>query len=160
LRTAVDEFVQEFETDIMPYAEKHYRVYTDRKRRAIAGLSMGGAQTLNIAVRNLEKFAYVGIYSSGLFGITGQGREGGNGTPTGPAWEEKHKQKLDDPKLKKDLKLVWFATGKDDFLLSTTRATVDLLKKHQFDVVFKETPGAHTWIVWRNYLHEFAPQLF
>jgi enterochelin esterase family protein len=160
LRTAVDEFVQEFETDIMPYAERHYRVYTDRKRRAIAGLSMGGGQTLNIAVRNLEKFAYVGIYSSGLFGITGQGRDGGSGTPTGPAWEEKHKQKLDDPKLKKDLKLVWFATGKDDFLIGATRATVDLLKKHQFDVVFRETPGAHTWIVWRNYLHEFAPQLF
>ena len=160
LRTAVDEFVQEFENDIMPHVEKNYRVYTDQKRRAVAGLSMGGAQTLNIAVRHLDKFAYVGVYSSGVFGITGGGRGGATNAPAGPTWEEQHKKALDDPKLKKGVKLVWFATGKDDFLLSTTRATVEMLKKHDFDVTFNETPGAHTWIVWRNYLNEFAPQLF
>jgi enterochelin esterase-like enzyme len=159
LRAAVDEFVQEFENDIMPLAEKNYRVYTDQKRRAIAGLSMGGAQTLNIAVRNLAKFGYVGVYSSGVFGITGGGRSGA-AAPAGPAWEEKHRKALDDPKLKKGVKLIWFATGKDDFLISTTRATVQMLKKHEFDVTFNETPGAHTWIVWRNYLRDFAPQLF
>jgi enterochelin esterase-like enzyme len=67
---------------------------------------------------------------------------------------------LGDPALKKGLRLVWFATGKDDFLLNTTEATVDLLKKHGFDVVYKETDGGHTWINWRLYLNEFAPQLF
>src|SRR3989454_2144978 len=160
LRRAVDEFVTEFETDIMPYAESHYRVYTDRKHRAVAGLSMGGGQTLNIGARNLDKFAYLGIYSSGLFGIAGSRRAGGQSQPTGPAWEEQHKKALDDPKLKKGLKLVWFATGKDDFLLSTTRATVEMLKKHGLNPVFNETEGAHTWIVWREYLRDFAPQLF
>lgn len=159
LRRAVDEFVEDFENDIMPYAESHYRVYTDRKNRAIAGLSMGGAQTLNISIRQLDKFGYIGVYSSGIFGITGAG-PGAPAQPAGPTWEEQHRKTLDDPKLKNGLKLVWFATGKDDFLIGTTRATVDLFKKHDFKVVFVETSGGHTWINWRNYLHEFAPQLF
>jgi enterochelin esterase-like enzyme len=67
---------------------------------------------------------------------------------------------LTDSRLKDGLKLFWFATGKDDFLVETSRATVEMFKKHQFDVVYRETEGAHTWIVWREYLREFAPQLF
>ncbi len=153
-----DEFTQDFENDILPHVEKNYRVHTDRKNRAIAGLSMGGAQTLNVGIPNLEKFAYLGVYSSGIFGITGTG-PGGN-APQGPSFEERHKQILDDAKLKKGLKLFWFATGKDDFLVETSRKTVEMFKKHNFDVVYKETEGAHTWIVWREYLNEFAPQLF
>jgi enterochelin esterase family protein len=156
-RPAVDEFAQDFLNDILPHVERHYRVYTDRKHRAMAGLSMGGGQTLNIGIPNLEKFAYLGVYSSGVFGITGGGP---GGTPQGPSFEEQHKAVLDDARLKKGLKLVWFATGKDDFLVETSRATVEMLKKHQFDVVYRETEGAHTWINWRNYLREFAPLLF
>ena len=156
----VDEFVQDFLNDIMPYAEKHYRVYTDGKHRAIAGLSMGGSQTLNIALPNLEKFGYIGVFSSGLIGSFGGGRGGGTNAPAGPTWEERHKGALDNARLKKGLKLVWFATGKDDFLIETSRGTVAMLKKHGFNPVFNETPGAHTWINWRNYLNEFAPQLF
>ena len=75
-------------------------------------------------------------------------------------WEEQHLAELDDAAAKKDLRLIWFATGKEDFLLETSRATVAMLKKHGFDVVYKETPGAHTWNNWREYLYEFAPQLF
>jgi enterochelin esterase family protein len=159
-RRAMDEFVEEFETDIMPLAEKNYRLYADRKNRAVAGLSMGGSQTLSIGIRNLEKFSYLGVYSSGIFGITGVGRDGAAIPQTGPTWEQQHMKVLDDAKLKKGLKLFWFATGKDDFLLGTTRATVDMLKKHGFEVTFNETSGGHTWLVWRNYLNEFAPQLF
>jgi enterochelin esterase family protein len=129
-------------------------VRTDRADRAIAGLSMGGAQTLNIAFANLDRFAYVGVYSSGIFGITNPQQ---NSQPT---WEEKNKAALDDAHLKKGLKLVWFATGKDDFLVKTSEATVEMLKKHGFNVAYKETAGAHTWINWREYLNEFAPQLF
>jgi enterochelin esterase family protein len=157
-RLPVDEFVQDFVNDIMPYAEKHYRVYADRQHRAIAGLSMGGAQTLNVAIPNPDKFAYIGVFSSGIFGITGP--RPGAPEPTGPSWEERHKTILGGAKLKGGLKLVWFGTGKDDFLVETSRATVAMLKKHGLDVVYKETEGAHTWIVWRRYLHEFAPQLF
>jgi enterochelin esterase family protein len=119
---------------------------------------MGGGHTLTIGVPHLDRFAYLGVFSSGVFGITGRGF-GGN-APSGPSFEEQNKAALDNPKSKKDLKLFWFATGKDDFLAETSRATVEMLKKHQFDVVYKETAGAHTWIVWREYLNEFAPQLF
>ena len=149
----VDEFAQDFQNDIMPYAESHYRVYTDPQNRAIAGLSMGGGQTLNIAFTNPAKFAYIGVYS---FGIVG--RPGGN--PADSSWEEQHKDVLDSAEFKKPVKLVWFATGKDDFLVATSRATVEMLKKHGFEVTYKETDGAHTWLNWRNYLIEFAPQLF
>src|SRR3954468_15149281 len=160
VRRPVDDFVEEFEIDIMPHIEKTYRVYTDRKNRAMAGLSMGGGHTLNIGIRNLDKFGYLGVYSSGVFGITGRNRDGSPLERTGPSWEEQHLKALDDPKLKKGLKLFWFATGKDDFLIPTTRATVDMFKKHGFQVEYNETEGAHTWLVWRNYLNEFAPQLF
>jgi enterochelin esterase family protein len=159
-RPPADEFVQDFLNDLMPFAEKRYRVHTDGKHRAIAGLSMGGSQTLNIAIPNLEKFGHVGVFSSGLIGSFGGGRSGGTNAPAGPTWEERHKDALDNAKLKKNLKLVWFATGKDDFLIETSRGSVAMLKQHGFNPVFNETDGGHTWINWRNYLHEFAPQLF
>jgi enterochelin esterase family protein len=150
-------FESEFVADIMPHMEKRYRVYTDRAHRAMAGLSMGGAQTLNIAIPRLDQFAYLGVFSSGIFGIAGGP---GGRQPEGARFEGEHKDTLDAPKLKEGLKLFWFATGKDDFLVATTRATVEMLKKHNFDVVYKETGGAHTWDNWRDYLREFAPQLF
>lgn len=158
-RPIIDDFGKDFLNDIMPYVEAHYRVRKDRGSRALAGLSMGGGQTLNIGITHLDKFAYLGVFSSGVFGITG-GRNNSTNAPAGPSWEERSKDALDNAKWKKGLKLVWFATGKDDFLIGTSRATVDMLKKHGFDVAFKETEGAHTWIVWREYLNEFAPQLF
>lgn len=157
-RPLVDEFVQDFLNDIMPYIESHYRVYTDQEHRAIAGLSMGGGQTLNIAIPTHSKFAYIGVFSSGIFGITGGSR--GGSTSSGPSWEEQHKDVLDNAEAKKGIKLVWFATGKEDFLIETSRATVEMLKKHGYDVTYNESPGAHTWINWRNYLNEFAPRLF
>lgn len=159
---APDEFVEEFSTDIMPYAESHYRISAERSHRAIAGLSMGGNQTLNIAIPHLDKFAYIGVFSSGLIGMLG-GRRGPDGQPSpppSPSWEDQHKSELDNAAAKKGLKLVWFSTGADDGLITTSKATVEMLKKHGFSPVFKESPGAHTWINWRNYLDEFAPQLF
>ncbi|MGO8674730.1 MAG: alpha/beta hydrolase-fold protein [Limisphaerales bacterium] len=159
-RPPADEFVEDFLNDIMPYVEGHYRVHADRQHRAIAGLSMGGSQTLNIAMPHLDRFGYVGVFSSGLIGSFGGGRGRGTNAPAGPTWEERNTAALDDAKLKKGLKLLWFATGKDDFLIETSRRTVEMLKKHGFDPAFKESDGAHTWINWRNYLDEFAPQLF
>src|SRR5437763_5665351 len=64
----IDEFGPDFLTDIMPYVEGHYRVRAGRENRAIAGLSMGGSQTLNIAIPPLDKFSYVGVFISGLIG--------------------------------------------------------------------------------------------
>jgi enterochelin esterase family protein len=155
-RPPMDDFVADFTGDVMPYAESHYRVRADRAHRAIAGLSMGGGQTLTIGVSHLGTFAYLGVFSSGLFGITGSSP----GSGPGPSFEEQHRAVLDDAEKKKGLELVWFATGKDDLLLGTSRVTVEMLRKHGFDVVYKESSGGHTWINWRNYLDEFAPQLF
>ena len=162
----IDEFSQDFTKDVVPYIESHYRVLTDRANRAMAGLSMGGMQTLNVAITDLEKYAYIGVFSSGLFG-SGPRKPAAPGAaappapaPTTPDWEQQHLAILDNAALKKGLKLLWFATGSEDFLLDTTKASVEMLKKHGFSPVYKETGGGHTWINWREYLNEFAPQLF
>jgi enterochelin esterase-like enzyme len=150
-------FEPEFVNDIMPQMEQRYRVRAGRQNRAIAGLSMGGAHTLNIGIPHLDKFGYLGVFSSGIFGITGGP---GGGQAQGPGFEERHQEILKDAGLKEGLKLFWFATGRDDFLVETSRATVALFKKHGFDVEYRETEGAHTWDKWREYLHEFAQLLF
>jgi enterochelin esterase-like enzyme len=200
-RTATEEFVNDFVKDVMPYVETHYRVLKDRTNTAIAGLSMGGGQTLQVSIPRLERFGYIGVFSAGLIGgfpeLAGRGGRGAApappaaaappaavpalpttppappaaapappaaapaaAPPTAAEWEKLHAAKLDDPRLKRGLRLLWFGTGKEDFLISTTKATVDLFKKHGFSPVFNESPGGHTWINWRNYLVEFAPQLF
>lgn len=150
-RPQVDEFSEDFVKDVMPHVDAHYRVLKGRNHRAMAGLSMGGGQTLNIGLMHLNEFAYLGVFSSGIFGINGKG---------GPAWEEKNKLYLTDARAKQGLKLLWLATGKDDFLVETSRATVEFLKKYEFNPIYKETEGAHTWLKWRDYLYEFAPMLF
>ncbi|MEO7272620.1 MAG: alpha/beta hydrolase-fold protein [Vicinamibacterales bacterium] len=191
-RNATQEFVSDFTSDVAPYVAKNYRILTDRANTAIAGLSMGGNQTLQVAIPQLEKFAYIGVYSSGLLGafpgMTGPAGRGAApaaapgaapaaaaappaAAPAAPAtpavrppsaeeWAQQHAAKLDDPNLKKGLRLFWFATGKDDGLITTTKATVELFEKRGFKPIFKETPGGHTWLNWRAYLTEFAPMLF
>jgi enterochelin esterase family protein len=171
-RVGVEEFTREFMTDIVPLVEKRYRVLTERGSTAIAGLSMGGNHSLHIGIPHLERFGYVGVYSSGLIGafpeLTGSGR-GSTAPPSGPPppppltaeeWVAAHNATFGDARLKKDLKLLWFATGEADRLMPTTEATVQLLEKHGFRPVFKRTPGGHTWLNWRAYLIEFLPQLF
>jgi enterochelin esterase-like enzyme len=163
-----DEFTDDFVTDIMPYVEKNYRVLADRPHRAIAGLSMGGSQTLNISFLHLDEFAYIGVFSSGAsLGGGGRGRGAAAPVATAPAapapgavWEQQHLAMLDNASLKKGTRLIWFSTGVDDGLIANSKSSVELLKRHGFTPVFKESPGAHTWINWRNYLDEFAPQLF
>lgn len=163
MMAAIREFEKDFVTDIMPYVERNYRVLADRKNRAIAGLSMGGMQTLNISMSHLDKFSAIGVFSSGIFGAPRPpAAPGATPAPSGPPpeWEKEHEAALNNGQLKRGLKLFWFATGKEDFLLKTTVATVDLFRKYGFDPVYKETDGAHTWLKWRDYLIEFAPQLF
>jgi enterochelin esterase-like enzyme len=158
----LDEFARDFVTDVMPYAEKHYRVMTDRGHRAIAGLSMGGSQTLNVAFLHLDKFAYIGVFSSGASLGGGRGAAPATTSPPAPRpdWEATHLADLGNVALKKGTKLIWLSTGVTDGLLPNTKSTVELLKKHGFAPVFKESPGGHTWINWRNYLIEFTPLLF
>ena len=154
---ALAEFTDDGMKDLRPYVESHYRTRNDRQSRAIAGLSMGGFQTLGIAIPQFDDYAYIGVFSSGLPGIVPFG--GGAPAPTPATFESDNRTKMDDASLKKDLKLFWFATGTQDSLMPTTRATIDLFKKHGFTPEFHESEGGHTWLNWRDYLI-FAPRLF
>jgi len=145
---AMPEFDRDFVTDIRPYVESHYRVLTDAPNRAIAGLSMGGGQTLSISLAHPEDYAYVGVFSSAIF------------QRDLPAWEKEHAAELDAASSAHPFKLLWFRTGSADFLVARSRDTVELLNRHKFTPVFEESTGGHTWVNWRNYLNEFAPQLF
>lgn len=151
------EFEPEFLTDIQPQMEQRYRLLNDRNHRALAGLSMGGYHTLNIGIPHLDRFGYLGVFSSGIFGLA-------NSPSANPAhtrsFEDTHQVQLTDPRLKEGLRLLWMAIGRDDILLETSRHTVDLLRKYRFNVVYRETEGGHTWDQWREYLHEFVPHLF
>jgi enterochelin esterase family protein len=140
-------FEDDFEKDLRPYIEKTYRVETDRANRAIAGLSMGGGQTLNLFAAKPTDYSAVGVFSSAVFA-------------RGDEWEKANKDRLSAKEARDGLKVLWFATGKADFLLDRTKATVALLEKWGLKPDFKETDGGHTWINWQQYLNEFAPKLF
>ena len=144
-----DAFARDLMTDVIPYAEQNYRTLRGRENVAIAGLSMGGQQTLNIGLTNLDTFSQMGVFSSGWFGQDGAGNFARN-----------HQALLADPTLNERIKLFWFATGKDDFVLPSTKAALALLDHHTIRYSYKETDGAHTWPNWRAYLNEFAPLLF
>lgn len=144
-----DGFADDFLKDIVPYVEKNYRVTANRANRAIAGLSMGGAQTLSISLPHLDMFSAIGVFSSGLF----------NG-PDDPMVKA-NTAALDNPALKKGLKLFWTAIGKNDSLAAPGNAAMlKVLNEHGFKVDSHTTDGAHDWVNWQKYLNEFAPQLF
>jgi enterochelin esterase family protein len=144
-----DPFADDLLKDVMPYVERNYRVLQGRQHRALAGLSMGGFQTLDIGLTNLDRFSQLGVFSSGWFG------------ESGPAtFERNNPTVLTDPKINDRIKLFWIATGKEDFVLPSTKATLALLDRHKVRYAYKETEGGHTWPNWRAYLAEFAPLLF
>jgi enterochelin esterase family protein len=146
---ARDPFLDDFAKDVMPYVERNYRVLPGREQRAVAGLSMGGQQTLNIGLPNLDKFSHIGVFSSGWFGAEGAAR-----------FERENQTVLADPRTNDRIKLLWLATGKDDFVLPSTKAALALLDRHRIKYTYKETEGGHTWPNWRAYLREFTPMLF
>jgi enterochelin esterase family protein len=148
-KAAPDAFARDFLTDVVPYVEKNYRTLPGRENRAIAGLSMGGQQTLNVGLTNLDKFSHLGVFSSGWFGQDGAA-----------TFARNNEALLADPKLNDRIKLFWFATGKDDFVMPSTKAALALLDQHKVRYTYKETEGGHTWPNWRAYLNEFAPLLF
>jgi enterochelin esterase family protein len=130
-------------TEVMPKVESEYRVSKDRNSRAIAGLSMGGSESLLTGLNNLDKFAWVGAFSSG--GI--------------PDDFEKDFPGL-DAKANQQLRLLWIACGTEDRLITVNRNLREWLKTKDIKHVDIETPGMHTWMVWRRNLAEFAGLLF
>jgi enterochelin esterase-like enzyme len=130
-------------TEVMPKIESEYRVANDRNSRAIAGLSMGGAESLLTGLNNLDKFAWVGAFSAG--GL--------------PDPFEKDFPAL-DAKANQQLRLLWIACGTEDRLITVNRNLREWLKTKNITHTDIETPGMHTWMVWRRNLTEFAGLLF
>ncbi|HZT39411.1 MAG TPA: alpha/beta hydrolase-fold protein [Bryobacteraceae bacterium] len=138
-----DRFREALFTEVMPRIEKEYRVIKDRNSRAIAGLSMGGAESLYTGLNALDRFAYVGAFSAG--GLSGD--------------YAANFPKLDE-KANSQLKLLWIACGTDDRLIEPNRKFREWLTSKGVKHTDIETPGAHVWMVWRRNLAAFAPLLF
>lgn len=142
-RSNTPAFERDLLEDVMPFVEAHYRLKDGTENRGIVGLSMGGGQSLTIGLKNLDRFAWVGGFSSSA--------------PSGEAVAVA----LDHPESSNDkLKLLWIGCGEDDFLLSRNQAFVATLKEKGIRHDWHLTEGNHSWPVWRKYLAEFTPKLF
>jgi enterochelin esterase-like enzyme len=135
-------FEQELLNDIMPYVEAHYPVKKDRADRAVVGLSMGGGQALRTGLKHLDKFAWVGGFSSALFG--------GQSEIVAGVADSKHK-----------LRLLWVSCGDKDRIIKGSEALHTALGEKSVPHVWHiDVGGGHTWPVWRNDLYLFAQRLF
>src|ERR1700722_6328739 len=138
---SMDLFQKALLTEVMPQIEANYRVSKKREDRAIAGLSMGGHESLFIGLTHTDLFAWIGTFSAGL---------------SGDAVAQLPKTTAQ----KADLRLLWMACGVDDALLKPNQAAIAALKAQGLAVTAIETPGHHQWPVWRDNLIHFAPLLF
>ncbi len=135
-------FTQALLTEILPQVESAYNVSRNRDDRAIAGLSMGGLESLTTGLAHSDKFAWVGGFSSAVHNL-----------------DYASQLATLDPKTA-NLRLLWIAVGTDEELLQPNRRFIAWLKSKNIPVTSFETPGLHTWMVWRNDLIHFAPLLF
>jgi enterochelin esterase family protein len=129
--------------EVIPAVEQAYRVDTDRNARAIAGLSMGGAESLLTGLNRMDKFSWVGSFSAG-----------GAGDDFAAAFPQAGE------KMNQELHLLWMACGTEDRLIEPNRKMIAWLKSKGVNLTPIETPGMHTWMVWRHNLITFAPLLF
>ena len=129
--------------EVIPAVEQNYRVDTDRNARAITGLSMGGAESLFTGLNRLDKFSWVGAFSAG-----------GTGDDFAAAFPQAGE------KMNQGLHLLWIACGTEDRLIEPNRKLIEWLKAKNVTLTAVETPGMHTWMVWRHNLISFAPLLF
>ena len=149
LPNTMDGKYEETFIDIIDFVDKNYRTINNKSGRAIAGLSMGGYHSFHISRYYPNTFDYVGLFSAAIM----------------PNENVKSKvyENIDATLLKQkqnDYKLYWIAIGKEDFLY---QANTDYRKKLDginFDYVYRESEGGHTWRNWRVYLSEFLPMLF
>ena len=141
-----DEFNDDLASVVLPYIDAHYRTIPDRAHRAIAGLSMGGLQTLTIALNHSDLFASVGVFSSGWFPNALQ--------------EAQDKDIAAYSRANHPYQLFWVGVGQYDIALANCKASIELLKKAGIQLEYHESPGHHAWNNWRDYLAIFAPKLF
>ena len=129
--------------EVIPTVQRAYKVNTDRNARAIAGLSMGGAESLLTGLNHTDQFSWVGSFSAG-----------GAGDDFAAAFPHAGEN------MNKELHLLWIACGTEDRLIESNRKLVSWLKGKGVTLTAVETPGMHTWMVWRHNLMTFAPLLF
>ena len=139
-------FYRDFLNDLMPMVERDYKVSKRADDRAIAGLSMGGGHTLNLAFSRPELFRYVVAMSPAANGIN----------------ETNYPAIFKDPSgINKQFKVFWMGVGKDDTLTGPgDRALNEAFVKANIKHTWKLTEGRHEWTVWRNHLNEIAPLMF
>ncbi|MGZ3758445.1 MAG: alpha/beta hydrolase-fold protein [Mucilaginibacter sp.] len=135
-------FEKDLLNDLIPYIESKYSVFTDKDHRAIAGLSMGGGQTLNFGLGNLDKFSWVGSFSA--------------------APNTKLPQELvpDAEAAKSKLKLLWISCGASDGLITFSKRTHDYLVEKSVPHIYYIEPGVHNFKVWKNGLYMFSQLIF
>ena len=139
---AFADFEKDLLNDLIPFIEKKYSVIKDREHRAIAGLSMGGGQSLNFGLGNLDKFAWIGGFSS---------------APNTRVPEEL----VPDPEAaRKLLKVLWISCGDSDGLITFSQRTHDYLMKNDVPHIYYLEPGVHDFKVWKNSLYMFSQLLF
>ena len=139
--------------DIIPMVEKNYRAKSDRESRAMAGLSMGGFQTMNIALSNTDKFAYIGGFSAAL--MMGGRQQVDLKTAYNGAF-------ADPAAFNKKVKLLWFGAGSEEKMFVDAAATMTKqLTEMGVKVESYISEGTyHEWHTWSRCLKEFAPKLF
>ncbi len=135
-------FEQDLLNDLIPFIEKTYPVLQDREHRAIAGLSMGGGQSLNFGLGNLDVFAWVGAFSAA------------------PNTKPPEELAPNPAETKAKLKLLWISCGASDGLITFSKQTHDYLKAHGVPHVYSIEPGGHDFKVWKNGLYQFSQLLF
>ena len=138
-------FEKDLIENLIPFVQSNYRVYTDREHRAIAGLSMGGGQTLQIGLHHLDLFSRVAGFSAAV------ARE---------PFDAFRDVAADSRKVNASLKLLWLACGADDTLFEPNKQFSAFLTKAGITNTFVPSTGAHTWINWRRYLADAAPLIF
>lgn len=135
-------FEKDLLNDLIPFIEKKYPVIKDREHRAIAGLSMGGGQSLNFGLGDLDQFAWIGGFSS---------------APN----TKKPEELVPDPEaLKQKLKLLFISCGASDGLISFSKRTHDYLQQHGVPHIYFIEPGVHDFKVWKNGLYMFSQLIF
>lgn len=140
-------FNKELLDELIPYVETKFRASAKPADRAIAGLSMGGGQALQIGFTHLDTFHYIGVFSAGIAANVNA--------------DELYKESLTDAAAtNKKLKLFYVACGKEDAGFAGAQKLNDVLEQHGIHRTFAPSEGGHVWRNWRNYLADFAPQLF
>jgi enterochelin esterase-like enzyme len=140
--TAFATFEKDLLNDLIPFIEQRYAVLKDSKHRGIAGLSMGGGQALNFGLGNLDKFTWVGGFSSA------------------PNTKQPEALVPDIDAAKKNLRLLWISCGTEDNLIPISERTTAYLMKNNITHVYYKAPGKHDFQVWKKDLYNFSQLLF